>query len=110
MFSWRNKKIISIFQMKKAPYLLLWEATQFAQAILHTQQTHNAEIKLSTLIQRQDIESTLNQRCFNILSPLGYALLYHTVFDLITAHAPISAQSSSVLLSTYKKHMLWVLI
>ena len=23
---WRNKKDISIFQMKKAPYLLLWEA------------------------------------------------------------------------------------
>ena len=24
MFSWRNKKDISIFRMKKAPYLLLW--------------------------------------------------------------------------------------
>ena len=28
MFSWRNKKDISIFRMKKVPYLLLWIVSQ----------------------------------------------------------------------------------
>ena len=34
-----------------------------------TQQAHNIE---TTSIQRQDVESMLNQRCFNVMCPLGF--------------------------------------
>ena len=36
MFSWRNKKDISIFRMKKAPYLLLWGENMFNRGNMDT--------------------------------------------------------------------------
>ena len=35
MFSWRNKKDISIFRTKKAPYLLLWFTVKKLSQIYH---------------------------------------------------------------------------
>ena len=41
MFSWRNKKDISIFRMKKAPYLLLWVVVRYETSDAHTKKNHN---------------------------------------------------------------------
>ena len=41
-----------------------------------SQQTHNVEKKVdSTLIQRLDVESTLNRRCFNVV-PAGMFVIW----------------------------------
>ena len=45
MFSWRNKKDISIFWMKKVPYLLLWlrNQEQFDQSTVTAQASLSKE-------------------------------------------------------------------
>ena len=47
----------------------IWFYGEIRNIPANTRRSNNVE---STLIQRQDVESTLNRRCFNVVCPLGY--------------------------------------
>ena len=48
MFSWRNKKNISTFQLKKAPYLELWYCFSIGFAIAQRLAEDGAKVMLSS--------------------------------------------------------------
>ena len=70
MFSWRNKKDISIFRMKKAPYLLLCFRTNFHLLSYAPGEKSIPVVRAPTLEQITKIQL------------IDFFTLFHTVLDI----------------------------
>ena len=93
MFSWRNKKDISIFRMKKAPYLLLSSRSQICEP-------QPEKMNLLTYAHKKDSNQQVHQCilirvsivCMKKLCILGYPKCAHWRFwsDCTNAQADLN--------------------